>query len=97
MAPRRRRDVTAHGSGHGHASLCPNVPAALVPVTEFLKPLEFLSAKSVFVMLIRWQLGIEDGARETNVGQIMKGQYMVFTFYTESNEELKDIKLGSDL
>lgn len=68
-----------------------------VPVTEFLKPLEFLSAKSVFVMLIRWQLGIEDAARETNVGQIMKGQYMVFTFYTESNEELKDIKLGSDM
>lgn len=32
-----------------------------------------------------------------NVGQIMKGQYMVFTFFTESNEELKDIKLGRDM
>lgn len=33
-----------------------------------------------------------------NEDQIMRGQYLVFTFYTENNEKLlKDIELGSDM
>lgn len=33
-----------------------------------------------------------------NEDEIMRGQYMVFTFYTENNEKLlKDTELGSDM
>lgn len=38
------------------------------------------------------------GKKEMNEDQIMRGQYLVFTFYTENNEKLlKDIELGSDM
>lgn len=40
----------------------------------------------------------KNGKEEMNEDQIMRGQYMVFTFYTEKNEKLlKDIELQSDM
>lgn len=36
--------------------------------------------------------------REMNEDQLMNGQYVVFTYYTENNVELpKDIKLENDM